>query len=196
MGAASFPPRVTVQITRRDQAVGAVFTAAAIAGLLATIGALGSGLALMLLVSFGWWASGRWQMDASRALPRATIAVLVVAAHMAEEFATGFPREFPGLFGNRPWSDAQFLGVTGTALVVFAFATLGARRGIRLAYLPLFFLALGGGIANGLAHLAAAAWRGGYSPGLFTAPLCLIAGAALLAATSTRTPRPHGSGPR
>lgn len=187
--------RVSTVPSAEERVAGAAFTAAAIAGLLATIGALGSLLAAMLLVSFGWWATGRWRADAGRVFPRAVAVIVVLAAHMAEEFTTGFPRAFPGLFGYRPWSDATFLMITGTALVVFVAAALAARGGVRLAYLPVIFLGVGAGIANGVAHVAAALYTGGYFPGLVTAPLCLVAGVALVAALSSRRPRDPAPAP-
>jgi hypothetical protein len=42
------------------------------------------------------------------------------------------------------------------------------------------FLALGGGVGNGLGHLVLAARARGYFPGVYTGALALLAGSALL----------------
>ncbi|AHG88195.1 HXXEE motif-containing protein [Gemmatirosa kalamazoonensis] len=69
-------------------------------------------------------------------------------------------------------------------LAVFAASLWAMRRRGRAASLGALgatFLALGGGVGNGVAHLALALRAGGYFPGLYTAALCLVAGAVLLA---------------
>lgn len=195
MGTQSAPTPLSAVPTRGELLAGGALVAAAIAGLFSAIGGIAVLLVVMLLVSLAWWATGRWRMDSSRVFPRAAAAVVVLVAHVAEEAFTGLPRELPRLFGYRPWSDATFLAINGTALVVFFAATLAVRRGVRLAYLPVIFLAVGAGIANGVAHTAAALYTGGYFPGLATAPLVLIAGVALVAALRPGPRRGHAPAP-
>ena len=65
-------------------------------------------------------------------------------------------------------------------LAVFVVAGIGMRTSRRPAFLVALFLGLGGGIANGLGHLALAAQRGGYFPGTYTGVLALFTGSALL----------------
>src|SRR5262249_51452601 len=117
--------------------------------------------------------------------PDAVLAVIYLAAigiqlaHFTEEYRSGFQRELPGLFGYQ-WSDAQFLTFNLLWLAAFALSALGVWRGRKLAYLVLWFFALVGGIGNGIAHVGLALARGGYFPGLFTAPLMLAAGIVLV----------------
>jgi hypothetical protein len=47
------------------------------------------------------------------------------------------------------------------------------------AYMIALFLAVGGGIGNGLGHIVLAIRAGGYFPGTYTAPLVFLAGAFL-----------------
>jgi hypothetical protein len=50
------------------------------------------------------------------------------------------------------------------------------------------FCAVGAGIANGVGHVALALVQRGYFPGLLTAPLCFVAGVALLRSIWQRGP--------
>jgi protein-S-isoprenylcysteine O-methyltransferase Ste14 len=108
------------------------------------------------------------------------VAISVQAAQFAEEYTTGFQRVFPALFGDS-WTDARFLAFNLAWLVLFVAATFAMRRGVRWAYLAPMFLAVGGGIANGLSHLALTAARGAYFPGTFTAPLSVTVGVLMIA---------------
>jgi hypothetical protein len=134
-------------------------------------------LALGLLVAFAVWAArGAGAGAPAPGLLAAYLAGLaVMAAHVGEEYLTGFQHRFPALFGF-DWSDGRFLAFNGTWLAVFALAGLGLRRRVALAYLVAWFFALIGGIANGVGHLLLCLWQGGYFPGALTAPLCLIVG--------------------
>jgi len=64
-------------------------------------------------------------------------------------------------------------------LLVFCLGAVGLLRGCRPAMVVALFLALGGGVLNGLAHVALAARVGGYFQGLYTAPLVLGVGSYL-----------------
>jgi hypothetical protein len=100
-------------------------------------------------------------------------------AHLVEENRTGFYRAFPPLLGERAWSNHEFVLFNLAWLLVFGVGVFGLMRGWRLAIAIALFLALGGGILNGLAHVVLAASIGGYFPGLYTAPLVFAAGCAL-----------------
>jgi hypothetical protein len=56
----------------------------------------------------------------------------------------------------------------------------GSHVGGGQAAVVALFLALGGGVLNGLGHFALAARASAYFPGLYTAPLSLAAGSYLL----------------
>ncbi len=107
-------------------------------------------------------------------------AMIAMAAHLAEEVRTGFYREFPRVFGAEPWSVERFLIFNAVWTLIFLAAAIGVARRNRAASLAMLFLAIGAGIGNGLGHIALAARAGEYFPGLYTAPLVLVAGAILL----------------
>ncbi|HEX2051359.1 MAG TPA: HXXEE domain-containing protein [Actinomycetota bacterium] len=98
-------------------------------------------------------------------------AVAFQIAHMAEEYAGGFPHEFVELFDSpRRWSEPAFLLV-----FVFGFNALwclgaaGALYRVRVANYLLWFYALGAGLVNAVSHFVFPVLRGGYFPGLYTA---------------------------
>jgi hypothetical protein len=99
-----------------------------------------------------------------------------------EEYRTGFYSVFPPVFGAEAWSAARFLTFNLVWLAIFVVAGFGIASSRRPAFIVALFLGLGGGIGNGLGHLALAARRGGYFPGVYTAVLALFAGSALLRA--------------
>jgi hypothetical protein len=65
-------------------------------------------------------------------------------------------------------------------LAAFVLAALGVYRRVQLAYLIVIFLALIGGVGNGISHLVLSAMYRRYFPGLITAPFCLLLGITLL----------------
>jgi hypothetical protein len=135
-------------------------------------------LSVALVIAYAVWIGGTWSL-ASRSL-QATYggALLIFPLHACEEFLTGFQRRLPALVGDR-WSDTQFLVFNAAWFTTFVFAGLGLRRRRPLAVLIVLFFALGGGIGNGIAHLLLVVAQGGYFPGAWTAPLCLIVGVVL-----------------
>ena len=82
--------------------------------------------------------------------------------------------------GGGPWSQRQFVVFNAVWLALFLAATLGVAQRWRPAYVLTLFRAIGGGIGNGLGHIALAIQAGGYFPGLYTAPFALVVGIALL----------------
>jgi hypothetical protein len=105
--------------------------------------------------------------------------VVVQCAHLLEEYRTGFYRVFPPVFGADPWSARRFLTFNVVWLIVFLIAGFGLVRGRRGAYLVAMFLALGGGVLNGLGHIALSIREGGYFPGAYTGVLALVVGTVL-----------------
>lgn len=113
------------------------------------------------------------------AWPPCVAAVVAHGVHLVEEYRTGFYRAFPPALGAQPWSSDAFLLFNLAWLLAFCLGTGGLLPGCRPAMVVALFLALGGGVLNGLAHVALAARVGGYSPGLYTAPLVLGVGSYL-----------------
>jgi len=154
-------------------------TAAACALTLATMGWAASLLVVAMGVSYALWVGRAEWPPPARVIPVYAAAVLVQCAHLAEEYRTGFHRAFPPVLGAEPWSGSRFLVFNLAWLAVFAAAGIGLAREKRPAYLVALFLALGGGIGNGLGHLALAARAGGYFPGAYTGALALVVGGIL-----------------
>ena len=166
-------------MTSRDRIVGAVFVLAVVAAQVRWMGRASTLLSVGLVIAYLLWATARWKNDPAKILPMYLLAIAVQCLHFAEEFVTGFQREFPKLVGTE-WSDARFVTFNMAWLAVFVLAGLGVYRRMQLAYLVVLFLALAGGVGNGAGHLLLSATQGRYFPGAATAPLCLLAGIALL----------------
>lgn len=168
-------------------AAGAIAVAAAMAVQTLAMGRAIAALDVALAIAFAMWVGGGWAANAGeRAVVRRYAAGLVAfALHFTEEYVTGFHRALPRLVGYE-WTSAQFVAFNASWFAVFVISLFGVRRGVRLAYLPLFFFAVGGGLLNGIGHVALALMRGGYFPGLVTAPLMFAAGVAILRASYAR----------
>ncbi len=137
-------------------------------------------LSVLLAVCGVLWARGGWTVT-SRTAVAAWLAIGVFALHAIEETLTGLPTMLPALFGAPGWGVARFVTFNASWAAVFVGATMALRPGRVLPLLPLLFLAIAGGIANGLAHLVLMLARGAYFPGGGTALPCLLAGGWLLA---------------
>jgi hypothetical protein len=153
--------------------------AAACALTLAVMGWAAGLLVVAMIVSYWIWLTRDEWPAAGRVVPVYLAAVVVQCTHLAEEYATGFHRAFPPVLGAEPWSGGRFLAFNLVWLAVFAAGGVGLARSKRPAYLVALFLALGGGIGNGLGHLALVARAGGYFPGAYTGVLALVAGIVL-----------------
>ena len=152
---------------------------AACAIMMATMGRAVSLLAIALALSYVLWLRLPRAPRPSRIVPLYAAAVLVQCAHLLEEYRAGFHRALPPLFGTEPWSDRRFLVFNIVWLAIFVAAGVALTREKRIACLVALFLALGGGIGNGVAHLALVVREGGYFPGAYTAVLALLVGTLL-----------------
>jgi len=114
----------------------------------------------------------------NRAIPLIATCLVLQSAHFIEEYTTRFYQRFPALLGLAPWSARFFVAFNVFWLIVWAVAALGVRSGSRVAFFPLWFLAMAM-IANGIAHPVLAVRASGYFPGLITAPVLGITGVAL-----------------
>ena len=119
--------------------------------------------------------------------------------HAFEEVRTGLQRELPSLAGYE-WSTLRFSVFNVAVLALFAAGWVALRRGVQLAHLLAWILAVVVGIGNGAFHLVVVADRAGYFPGAWTALPHLVVGTllarALLAerrggdSSSARAPSP------
>ncbi|HEY2434747.1 MAG TPA: HXXEE domain-containing protein [Vicinamibacterales bacterium] len=136
-------------------------------------------ISVAFLAAYAVWLWGAWSLGSPSLQATYVVAVAIFFVHACEEFLTGFQRRLPALVGDH-WTDTQFLVFNATWFAAFVLAGWGLRRRRPLAVLIVLFLALGGGVGNGVAHLLLVVAQGGYFPGAWTAPLCLIVGTALL----------------
>jgi len=166
-------------ISLRDRIIGAVLVLIVLAVQTRWMGPAIIFLSGGLVLAYAVWLTPRWKNDAAVVLPIYLLAVAVQCLHFAEEYVTGFQHQFPKLFGY-DWSDPRFVMFNMLWLAAFVMAGLGIYRGIQLAYLIVLFLALIGGVGNGISHLVLSAMYRRYFPGVITAPFCLLMGIALL----------------
>jgi hypothetical protein len=161
-----------------SRSTAAVACAGAILVQTAWMGPAAVGLDVGLALSFAVWVTRPTSADAA-ILPIYLVGIFVQCLHFGEELVTGFARAFPAFFGYA-WSDARFVAFNVTWLVIFGLAALGVRRGVPAAFLVVWFFALVVGIGNGIMHMAVAAMRGAYFPGLVTAPAHFVVGVLLV----------------
>jgi len=147
--------------------------------MLVTMGRAVALLAVALVLAYVVWLA-QPVLEPRRVLSAYLLALAAQGLHFIEEYRAGFYREFPPLVGAAPWSRSTFLLFNLAWLFVFVLAAQGVARRWRPAAVVVLFLALGGGVLNGLGHFALAARAGAYFPGLYTAPLSLAAGSYLL----------------
>lgn len=145
----------------------------------ATMGRATIFLVVAMVVCYALWVRRTEWPPAETVVRVYALAVLVQCAHLVEEYLAGFYRVFPPVFGADPWSEQRFLIFNVVWLTIFVLAGVGLLRGRRVAYLVALFLAIGGGIGNGLGHLALSAREGGYFPGAYTGVLALLVGSLL-----------------
>jgi hypothetical protein len=169
--------------TRAAHCTSVTLTAAAVAAaavtMLAVMGRAVAGLVVALVVAYFVGLRPIPVAQSRGLVPVYVLAIGAQLAHLAEEYRTGFYREFPPVLGQPPWSRELFLLFNLAWLIMFALAGIGLMRGWRVAVVAALFLALGGGILNGIVHAALAATVQGYFPGLYTAPLVFSIGSYL-----------------
>jgi len=168
-----------MRVSSRDRTFGGLIVVAGLLFQSLWLGCAAALLSVVLVIAYAVWITGAWSLT-SLSLPATyRVALVIFPVHAGEEFFTGFQRRFPALVGGR-WTDAQFLMFNAAWFVTFVFAGWGLRRRRPLAVLIVLFFALGGGVGNGMGHLLLVVAQGGYFPGAWTAPLCLIVGTLLL----------------
>lgn len=147
---------------------------------LAIMGRAVAPLVVALGIAYAVWASRLAWGSTSRTLLAYGAALVAQCAHLVEEYRTGLYDAFPPVFGAEAWSSSRFLLFNLAWIGIFILGLFGLAQRQRWAYLIALFLAIGGGVGNGLGHLALVLVRGGYFPGAYTAVLVLVAGSVLL----------------
>lgn len=173
--------------------LGAVFVAVAIAVQHVLMGRAVIGLSAGLVIAYFVWISNYDVVYG----PRRRISLIYGVAvglqglHFLEEYLTGFWTEFPSFWGYE-WSNELFATFNLVWLGIFVLAGVGLVAGVRLSYLVVWFMAIVGGIANGVLHTMASLTRGAYFPGSVTAVGHLVVGVLLIKAlisARVRSPR-------
>jgi hypothetical protein len=139
-------------VSMGDRIIGAVLVLIVLA---AQTHWMGSAIVLFsggLAVAYIVWATAHWKNGAAAVLPIYLLAIAGQCLHFTEEYVTGFQHRFPRLFGD-DWSDARFVTFNVLWLAAFVLAGLGVYRRVQLAYLIVLFLALIGGVGNGVSRL-------------------------------------------
>ncbi len=132
-------------------------------------------LSAALVLSLVLWLTTPWRLGPGSRLA-ASLGVLVLLAHVAEEYLTGVQVALPALFGREAWGSAQYLGFNGVWVILFGAAIATARPGRSLPVLVILFLAVAGGVVNGVFHLLLVLRRESYFPGAWTAPCSVAVG--------------------
>lgn len=104
---------------------------------------------------------------AARAL---AIAVVVQAAHFAEETVTGLPQRLPALFGLPPIAFSLFVGFNLLWLGIWIASVPALQSRFPAAFFAAWFLAVAG-IVNAIIHPLLAAVARDYFPGLVSSPV-------------------------
>jgi hypothetical protein len=163
----------------RDRTLGGVIVVAGVLFQGLWLGRAASLLSVALVIAYVIWMRAAWSLAGRSLQATYGVALVIFLVHACEEFLTGFQRRLPALVGDH-WSDTQFVVFNAAWFVTFVSAAWGLRRRRPLAVLIVLFFALAGGVGNGVAHLLLVVTQGGYFPGAWTAPLCLIVGSVLL----------------
>src|SRR4051812_44543174 len=107
------------------------------------------------------------------------IGVAFQCLHFTEEFVTGFYVRAPEFLGFVAWPTEFFVTFNLIWIAVWLVAAVGIRKGIRIAFFPVWFFAIGM-VGNAIWHPLLCLATRGYFPGLFTSPFAGVVGAILL----------------
>jgi hypothetical protein len=129
------------------------------------------------------------RMAASRAL---TITIGIQALHFIEELATGFPEQFPAVFGLPGMSYTFFIAFNLAWIAIWIASIPGLQLGQPPTYFAAWFLAIAG-MLSGVGQPLIAISSGGYFPGLVTAPFIGLAGIWLWRRLYSATAVPRNS---
>lgn len=99
--------------------------------------------------------------------------------HFTEEFVTGFYVRAPEFLGFVAWSTEFFVTFNLVWIALWLLGAVGMRKGLRIAFFPVWFFAIGM-VGNALWHPLLCLATRGYFPGLFTSPFAGVIGVLLL----------------
>jgi Protein of unknown function with HXXEE motif len=116
------------------------------------------------------------------------IGIACQCLHFTEEFVTGFYVRVPPFLGFVPWSAEFFVTFNLCWIALWLLGAVGIRAGLRAAFFPVWFFAIGM-VGNAIWHPLLCLATGGYFPGLFTSPFGGVVGVMMLARLSKLTGR-------
>jgi protein-S-isoprenylcysteine O-methyltransferase Ste14 len=145
----------------------------------AVLGRATMGLSAGLVAAYALWRRGAWRATREGTFLPYVVSIAVFCAHFAEEYTTGFYRDFPRLFGAE-WTAERFVAFNAVWFVGFLLSAVGVYANKASASVIVVFFALAGGILNGMSHLALSLYQWRDFPGTATAPLMLACGMFLL----------------
>jgi hypothetical protein len=161
--------------------IAVVLTAAAI-----TVNALVMGPAVILLniglvaSLLAWLTTGGGRPFPTRLVgPIYLASIAAQTCHFIEEYAGRLYELAPPLFDLSPLPAQKFVVFNLIWIGIFLVSAFGVFRRVPLALLPVWFMALIGGIGNSIFHTWLAVQSGEYAPGLATALINLPLGIAL-----------------
>ena len=106
------------------------------------------------------------------------VSIAVQTCHFLEEYAGRLYEILPPVFGLSPLPAHKFVVFNLIWIGIFLLSAVGVFKRVRIALLPVWFMALVGGIGNTIIHGWHAIQSGGYSPGVATAlvnlPLAVV----------------------
>lgn len=123
---------------------------------------------------------------AGRPFPHRLVGPLYLASitiqifHFLEEHAGRLYELVPPMFNLSPLTAQKFVVFNLIWIGIFLVSAVGVFRCVRMALVPVWFMALIGGIGNSIFHSWLALQGGGYAPGLATALVNLPLGIALV----------------
>jgi len=107
------------------------------------------------------------------------VGVAFQCLHFTEEFVTGFYIRAPKFLGFVAWSTEFFVTFNLVWIALWILAAVGLKKGIRIAFFPVWFFAIGM-VGNAVWHPLLCLATGGYFPGLFTSPFAGVIGVILV----------------
>ena len=135
-----------------------------------------------LLLAFFAWLFTTYQEPANpdRVLPLYLLLIAAELLHMAEEYVTSFPEEFSALTGAGMTQDIFVVVFVMGGVILALLSAIGVMYRNPLANFYLWFVIIGPGFVNGIAHVLFPIMAGTvYFPGLVTVFLPVVIGITL-----------------
>jgi hypothetical protein len=99
--------------------------------------------------------------------------------HFTEEYVTRFYVRAPEFLGLVAWPSEFFVIFNLVWIALWLLAAVGVKSGMRVAFFPVWFFAVGM-VGNAIWHPLLCLATGGYFPGLLTSPFAGIIGVMLV----------------